>query len=452
MSDTAKKIVEGMAYELWAQSLAGYCIDHPDDVKRRDEYEDLIRGKAEPPAAAMQPAMELANLYEIANDMTLAQILEHVRKNPWGDLDDAWLSSPFEVGYLLAGMAINHPWNWPAESKLEPVHIDISFTGAALVWDGDISPRTNPAKYDEVLREKYGDNTTIVIERGDHGYSAWLESNTGGRLPISFGRERPTNGREALSAAKRFLSGVHGKNNPAGGDNFPTTPPPTPGSTNAVNTVIRPHRVWAWIARDTPPGSVRVKEPGYVEYDTEKKNVYLDVNITAADARATKIPRAPDSYRVGETVTGVSFANDSDGEDIDGVIVDTGRTHIGTRFYVVRDDAGRDHKIPFGSVFERERRNPAGGPTRGGEQSRFRSTARGFGRTTAVIPRARGGADAPELSYDRWSVELGREAAKLGATIAFGGNTHDAWKAGKTPEQYARDLKRMGAAKARKLR
>lgn len=140
----AKQIVEGMAFELWAQALAGYIHDHPHDTRRGDEYEDLIRGAGEPPTAAMQPAMELANMYELATGMTLVQILEHIRKNPWGDLDDEWLSDPFEVGHLLAGMAINHPENWPAASKLDPVHFEITFTGEKLVWSGDISPKTNP--------------------------------------------------------------------------------------------------------------------------------------------------------------------------------------------------------------------------------------------------------------------------------------------------------------------
>lgn len=216
---TAREMVEGMAFALWAQALAAYCTDHPDDELRRDAYEDLIRGgDSQTPDAAMKPAMELANLYEIAQGMKLPQILAHIRKHPWGDLDDAWLSDPYDVGALLAEMAINHVANWPKESGLEPVHFEITFTGEKLVWTGDAQPpTTNPAKYDEVLREPYGDSTTIVIERGNHGYSAWLESATGSRLPISFRAERPTNAREALAAAKRFLGRVHGRNNPAAG-------------------------------------------------------------------------------------------------------------------------------------------------------------------------------------------------------------------------------------------
>lgn len=59
---------------------------------------------------------------------------------------------------------------------------------------------------------------------------------------------------------------------------------------------------------------------------------------------------------------------------------------------------------------------------------------------------------APCMSYDRWSHELGREAAKTGATVVYGGHTHDAWKAGKTPDEYARELAAMGRTKARTLR
>jgi hypothetical protein len=70
--------------------------------------------------------------------------------------------------------------------------------------------RGNP---DTIVRERWTDGTTIVIERGAHGYTGWLESKDGRRLPISFGRE-PSNAQDALALAEKFLRGVHGKNNP----------------------------------------------------------------------------------------------------------------------------------------------------------------------------------------------------------------------------------------------
>jgi hypothetical protein len=68
-----------------------------------------------------------------------------------------------------------------------------------------------------VTREKYGDSSEIVIEHNRYGYTGWLESKRGGgRLPISFGARQPDTAAEAMQLAKRFLAGVHGKNNPSG--------------------------------------------------------------------------------------------------------------------------------------------------------------------------------------------------------------------------------------------
>ena len=41
-------------------------------------------------------------------------------------------------------------------------------------------------------------------------------------------------------------------------------------------------------------------------------------------------------------------------------------------------------------------------------------------------------------SYANWTVRVGEAAAKYGATIAFGSETHDAWKAGVSPDAYAK--------------
>ena len=41
-------------------------------------------------------------------------------------------------------------------------------------------------------------------------------------------------------------------------------------------------------------------------------------------------------------------------------------------------------------------------------------------------------------SYANWTVRVGEAAAKHGASIAFGSETHDAWKAGVSPDAYAK--------------
>ena len=41
-------------------------------------------------------------------------------------------------------------------------------------------------------------------------------------------------------------------------------------------------------------------------------------------------------------------------------------------------------------------------------------------------------------SYANWTIRVGEAAAKHGAPIAFGSETHDAWKAGVSPDSYAK--------------
>ena len=41
-------------------------------------------------------------------------------------------------------------------------------------------------------------------------------------------------------------------------------------------------------------------------------------------------------------------------------------------------------------------------------------------------------------SYANWTVRVGEAAAKHGASIAFGSETSDAWKAGVSPDAYAK--------------
>jgi hypothetical protein len=41
-------------------------------------------------------------------------------------------------------------------------------------------------------------------------------------------------------------------------------------------------------------------------------------------------------------------------------------------------------------------------------------------------------------SYANWTIRVGEAAARHNATIAFGAETHDAWKAGVSPDDYAR--------------
>jgi len=107
-------------------------------------------------------------------------------------------------------------------------------TGGVLERDGrhplvEVDPvrsvrqhaKRNPIEMHEnpgarVLREKYGDSSTIVVEHNRYGITGWLESGRGGgRMPISFGATKPDTLRQAMELAKKFLAGVYGKSNPA---------------------------------------------------------------------------------------------------------------------------------------------------------------------------------------------------------------------------------------------
>ena len=41
-------------------------------------------------------------------------------------------------------------------------------------------------------------------------------------------------------------------------------------------------------------------------------------------------------------------------------------------------------------------------------------------------------------SYANWTIRVGEAAARHGSSIAFGSETHDAWKAGVSPDTYAK--------------
>jgi hypothetical protein len=45
-------------------------------------------------------------------------------------------------------------------------------------------------------------------------------------------------------------------------------------------------------------------------------------------------------------------------------------------------------------------------------------------------------------SYSNWTMRLSESAAKHGASIAFGSETYDAWKAGISPDTYAKSRAR----------
>jgi hypothetical protein len=135
----ARQIVDGIAYALWAHALAGFVTDHPND-HYADEYNDLIYGNGKVPDEAMKPAMELANLYELANGRPLAAMYG---ADPTGWEDEVLNLSPREYGAALASNALRVA---SPKVNVEPVTFKIEFTGESLVWEGDIAPRVNPPR------------------------------------------------------------------------------------------------------------------------------------------------------------------------------------------------------------------------------------------------------------------------------------------------------------------
>ncbi len=88
--------------------------------------------------------------------------------------------------------------------------------------DVAVKKRTRPLQHRKrnpagrvVAREPWTDGTTIVIENHAYGYSAFLVSAKGGRVPISFGTDHVTTAAEALASAKKFLRSVYGRTNPS---------------------------------------------------------------------------------------------------------------------------------------------------------------------------------------------------------------------------------------------
>lgn len=60
-------------------------------------------------------------------------------------------------------------------------------------------------------------------------------------------------------------------------------------------------------------------------------------------------------------------------------------------------------------------------------------------RKTPIVGRQRERDDLPwQSSYANWTIRVGEAAARHGAPIAFGSETHDAWKAGVSPDAYAK--------------
>lgn len=55
----------------------------------------------------------------------------------------------------------------------------------------------------------------------------------------------------------------------------------------------------------------------------------------------------------------------------------------------------------------------------------------------------------PTISYARWCAELSAPSGKYSATIRYGTSTHDAWRAGYSPDDYARAFRSWPVAAAR---
>ncbi len=87
-----------------------------------------------------------------------------------------------------------------------------------------------------------------------------------------------------------------------GSEQFPTTPPPDKTATNATNTYMQKHRVWAWVEQDTKPGTVLVKEPGYVEWECPAQYVKMDEAKPALGTEGLKYFKHLVNQRIQEIV------------------------------------------------------------------------------------------------------------------------------------------------------
>lgn len=137
---TRQQILDGIAFALWAHALAGAVKDRT----RERMYDQLIYHGAEPPPEVMEPANEIATLYEDANGKTIEAMY---RMDPAGLVDDERHKlEPRDYGSALGNNALNTASPLIAVS---PVTFEISLDDDdVLTWTGDVGdPRAeeNPA-------------------------------------------------------------------------------------------------------------------------------------------------------------------------------------------------------------------------------------------------------------------------------------------------------------------
>lgn len=135
-------IVEGLARSLWVLAYADYAAAHRGDasIERPLPGEDWEEVAPETPAAAEAAARELANLYTIANGVSLDEIYRRAASAAgvrWQLAVEPWRLEQF--GRALAHMAVGSGVSWFDDHptfELVKVHFECAFDGDYLTWSG----------------------------------------------------------------------------------------------------------------------------------------------------------------------------------------------------------------------------------------------------------------------------------------------------------------------------
>lgn len=398
----AKLIVEGMAYALWVHALSGYAFDETGHeiagrTRWAEEYDELVHeGRGSVPEAAMQPAMELVNLYEITNGRTLVSMYSDV---PFGYFTDA-----YDYGEALASRALGLPDDTMlakrarALNNVEPVHFEVSFTGEKLVWTGDSQPpTTNPAK-DLFL-------VMMVNEDPKDTYAVEYEGDINDAMSDAIDLANPDPGDslayaivEARDAgAARLACGPR------------RTPPPIDGVWDGGFLSYKRHGEPV----DNPARKMQVGydltefEPGGFQKVLQGLGIWQCAGEKIGrrggwlwSGKGIRIVTANDPITGQYSREGMR-ADEPDYASYMGVEGTPTKVRAAKKLiakHAVEIKYGPERGLKFINFEDDPEENPAHGPTRAGERSRHRATLRGLERTTAVIPpRTREQREAAEL-------------------------------------------------------
>lgn len=239
MSGVNERIVEGMARMLWLVAFSAYMDETKDKRFRRarggENWNDLA---PETPAAAMQAAQQLGNLYTLANGVSLAGIMDRAAAAERIDHDPF---APEDFGAALAHMALGDGVSWFDDHprfELARADFEIHFDGDYLIWTGDSEPAfPNPAPRDPVPSVVIGDE--VVASLDGESFRGRVTNVSIDRVRVESHGPRPEAGTE--NWVPRQATHRVGRGRPPGVPN-PATGPTRAGEKSRFRSTARGHQ------------------------------------------------------------------------------------------------------------------------------------------------------------------------------------------------------------------